>query len=67
MALVFIHSDEIIFTRYFDKANGRLVKTVTDNKSEIREEGEIIVSGIRFPRKAHQPVARRTGSHDHLR
>jgi len=47
----FIHTDDIIFQRYFDRATGRLVKTETGRGSEIREEGEIVVSGIRFPAK----------------
>ncbi len=49
--LSFIHAENIIFTRYIDKATGRLVKTETENGGEIREEGEIIVNGVRFPRK----------------
>ena len=49
--LLFIHSDRIVFRRYFDKATGRLVKTETSNGSEIREEGELSVNGIRFPKK----------------
>lgn len=49
--LSFIHADNIIFQRYFDKATGRLVKTETENGGEIREEGEVIVNGVRFPRK----------------
>jgi hypothetical protein len=49
--LSFIHSDRIVFHRYFDKTTGRLVKTETANGSEIREEGEMTVNGIRFPRK----------------
>ena len=49
--LSFIHSERIVFHRYFDKATGRLVKTETSNGSEIREEGEMTVSGIRFPKK----------------
>ena len=49
--LSFIHADNIIFVRYFDKTTGRLVKTETEDGSEIREEGEIIVDGVRFPRK----------------
>ncbi len=49
--LSFIHADNIIFTRYIDKVTGRLVKTETENGGEIREEGEIIVNGVRFPRK----------------
>ncbi|HEY5552743.1 MAG TPA: hypothetical protein VIK52_12700, partial [Opitutaceae bacterium] len=48
--LVFIHSPEIEFIRYFDKANGRLVMTETETGGQIRERGEQFVSGIRFPR-----------------
>ncbi len=47
----FIHSDQIVFHRYFDKSTGRLVKTETAEGGEIREEGELRVDGIRFPRK----------------
>ena len=47
----FIHAENIIFIRYFDKASGRLVKTETEAGGEIREEGEMIVNGVRFPRK----------------
>ena len=49
--LSFFHSDRIVFHRYFDKATGRRVKTETANGSEIREEGELVVNGIRFPKK----------------
>ena len=49
--LSFIHSDGIVFHRYFDRSSGRLVKTETANGSAIREEGELIVNGIRFPKK----------------
>jgi hypothetical protein len=49
--LSFIHADNIIFHRYFDKATGRLVKTETEAGGEIREEGEMVVNGVRFPRK----------------
>ena len=47
----FIHSDNIVFHRYFDKGTGRLVKTETANGGEIREEGVLKVDGIRFPKK----------------
>jgi len=47
----FFHSADIVFVRYFDKATGRLIKTETENGTEIREEGEMIVNGVRFPRK----------------
>ena len=49
--LLFVHAEDIVFRRYFDKATGRLVKTETENGAEIREEGELIVSGVRFPRR----------------
>ena len=47
----FAHTDSIVFNRYFEKATGRLVKTEINGGGEIREEGEIIVNGVRFPRK----------------
>lgn len=47
----YIHAPDIIFQRFFDKATGRLLKTVTESGTEIREEGEILVNGIRFPQK----------------
>jgi hypothetical protein len=49
--LSFIHDTNIVFVRYFEKATGRLIKTETENGSEIREEGEMIVNGVRFPKK----------------
>ena len=49
--LVFTHDPAIVFVRYFDQASGRLVKTETENGGEIREEGEIVVQGLRFPKK----------------
>lgn len=48
--LSFYHSDRIVFHRYFEKSSGRLVKTDTAYGGEIREEGEIVVEGIRFPK-----------------
>ena len=49
--LVFSYSDNIVLTRYYDKATARLVKTETETGVEIREEGEVFVDGIRFARK----------------
>jgi hypothetical protein len=54
--LSFIHADNIVFVRYFDQATGRLVKTETEDGSEIREEGELIVNGVRFPKKVINKV-----------
>ena len=48
--LTFTHAENIIFTRYFEKATGRLVKTETESGGEIREDGEIRAGGLRFPR-----------------
>jgi hypothetical protein len=49
--LAFDHGDGIVFTRYFDDATGRLLLTETENGIRIREEEEMVVDGIRFPRK----------------
>jgi len=48
--LAFVHADDIIFYRYFDAATGRLVLTETESGDSIREQGEIMVNGIRFPK-----------------
>lgn len=56
--LSFSHGGSIVFTRYFDQATGRLIKTVVEGGGEIREEGEMIVNGVRFPKK----VINRTSS-----
>jgi hypothetical protein len=52
--LLFIHSESIIFHRYFEKATGRLLKTETESGVEIREEGELLVNGVRFPKRVVQ-------------
>jgi outer membrane lipoprotein-sorting protein len=49
--LAFDHGDGIVFTRYFEDATGRLLLTETENGIRIREEAEMVVDGIRFPRK----------------
>lgn len=48
--IAFIHTPTVIFYRYFDLATGRLVLTETESGGTIREEGEMVVSGIRFPK-----------------
>jgi hypothetical protein len=45
----FVHTPTIIFERYFDRDSGRLVHTIV-GKEELREDGELRVDGIRFPR-----------------
>lgn len=49
--MAFVHADNIVFTRYFDKATGQLLLTITESGGEIREEGQTMVAGIRFPKK----------------
>ncbi len=48
--LAFIHMPNIIFYRYFDPATGRLILTETESGDTVREQGEMVVNGIRFPR-----------------
>ena len=48
--VAFIHTPAIVFHRYFDTATGRLVRTETESGGVIREQGERIVNGVRFPR-----------------
>ena len=49
--VAFTHDPKIIFYRYFDTANGKLVLTQTNLGDRIMEEGEIMVDGLRFPQK----------------
>ncbi|MCX6936860.1 MAG: hypothetical protein NTU80_03030 [Verrucomicrobia bacterium] len=49
--IAFIHAPDIVFIRSFELATGRLVLTETDSGTQIREEGEIKVAGLRFPQR----------------
>ena len=49
--VAFIHERGIVFYRHFDQTTGRLVLTETDQGGRIKEDGEIIVNGVRFPQK----------------
>ncbi|ATC63835.1 hypothetical protein CMV30_07680 [Nibricoccus aquaticus] len=49
--LVMSYGPGIEFVRYFEIATGRLLLTETLPVGVIREEGEIMVAGVRFPRK----------------
>lgn len=51
VAVAFIHPHDIVFLRYFDKKTGRLLMTDDPVGGEVHEEGEMVVSGIRFPRR----------------
>jgi outer membrane lipoprotein-sorting protein len=54
--IAFVHvpaaekSPGIIFYRYFEVATGRLVYTETEGGSTIREQGEMKINGVRFPK-----------------
>lgn len=48
--LAYIYASNIIFYRFIDPATGRLVHTETEAGETIREQGELVVKGIRFPR-----------------
>jgi hypothetical protein len=48
--IAFIHSPGIVFIRSFDQNTGQLVLSETENGSTIKEEGVIMVEGIRFPK-----------------
>lgn len=48
--VAFIHSPSIVFYRYFDLATGRLVFTETESGGTLREQGEIVVDGLKFPK-----------------
>jgi hypothetical protein len=45
----FDHGAGQVYQRYFDRDSGRLVLTVNGTES-IRESGEIMVNGVRFPK-----------------
>jgi outer membrane lipoprotein-sorting protein len=49
--LAYQHAGDIVFFRYFDPATGRLLLTQTEQGGSLREEGELIVDGIRFAKK----------------
>ncbi len=49
--ILFRHDADAYYTRWVDKEDGRLVKTETESGAEIREQGEIISSGLRFPQR----------------
>lgn len=48
--VAFAHTPNIIFYRFFDLATGRVVYSETESGGSIKEEGSIIVNGVRFPK-----------------
>ncbi|HYP17058.1 MAG TPA: hypothetical protein VEQ65_07580 [Opitutus sp.] len=47
--IAFFHSPTLVYYRCFDQATGALVFT-GDERNNVREEGEVIAGGIRFPK-----------------
>jgi len=52
--VAFIHGPGIVFIRYFDVATGRLVFTELEGGGTVKEQGEIMAGGIRFPKSVIQ-------------
>ncbi len=53
--VVLAHDANIVFTYYFESATGRLLMAETKDWT-TREEGEILVDGVRFPQREIQTV-----------
>lgn len=49
--VAFIHPGDFVFVRVFGKADGRLLATEGPEGELIREEGEMEVAGLRFPKR----------------
>lgn len=45
----FYHTDTLVYLRYFNRETGELVYTGTP-ENNIREQGEMMIDGIRFPK-----------------
>jgi outer membrane lipoprotein-sorting protein len=60
--IAFVHSASIAFYRYFDVATGRLVLTETSQGEKIRELGQIMAGGLRFPKTLVTTMTRPDGS-----
>ena len=48
--LAFIYAPTIIFYRFIDAATGHLISTETEAGTTLREQGELMTGGIRFPK-----------------
>lgn len=51
VVLRYDHGDGIQFDRYFETETGRVARTVSTSGSLFVEEGEMMIDGIRFPKK----------------
>lgn len=60
--IAFVYSPNIIFYRYFDTDTGRLVLTETKQGESIREQGEIVAGGLKFPKTLVTTLTQADGS-----
>ena len=51
IVLTYEHGDGIAYQRYIDAETGQLMKMLDSKGVEYFEQGEIVVEGIRFPKK----------------
>jgi hypothetical protein len=50
-SVAFVHPHGIVYVRSFDVATGQLLDTEVPGGAHMREEGELTVAGIRFPKR----------------
>ena len=51
VVLTYDHGDGVAYHRFIDEETGQLMKTLDSKGVEFYEEGEMIIDGIRFPKK----------------
>lgn len=51
VVLTYDHGDGVAFRRFIDAETGKLHRTIDTRGVEFYEEGEIVVEGVRFPKK----------------
>lgn len=59
----FVHDTNIVFVRYFDPETGQLLQTETGRGDRIREDGAIVVQGVRFPERVITDTTLPGGGH----
>lgn len=62
VVLTYYHGDGIAYQRYIDAETGQVHKTLDSKGVEYLEEGEIMVDGLRFPKKMVSTFSTAIGS-----
>lgn len=52
--VAFIHDPGVVFYHFFDPVTGKQLMSETDQGGSIRNEGEVMVNGVRFPQRVVQ-------------